>query len=160
MQPKSKAIIKDKCGNGNFTCILLKHFNFMFGWLAQRLNGPFSYFKAREQCLDTPCVFCRYLKKQRSAPLFLAQPVHIHLFCICCENFRRLSLKVRSPGHVKWPHLRRIVNARHNYTNWTVTLKLSAIDTSRSIAKMYIYLGILITVRPILRPLHCQWDTN
>ena len=35
---------------------------------------------------------------------FLAKLI-IHLFRICCENFRPRSRKVRSPGHVKWPHL-------------------------------------------------------
>ena len=35
----------------------------------------------------------------------------IHLFRTCCER----SFKVRSPGHVKWPHLRKSWNARYSY---------------------------------------------
>ena len=38
-----------------------------------------------------------------------------------------MSLLVRSPGHVKWPHLRKILNVCHSYTKWPITLKLSAL---------------------------------
>ena len=51
-----------------------------------------------------PQVFREYLKKRRRAStLFL-----VYLFSFSyrkCENFRPRSLKVRSPGNVKWPHL-------------------------------------------------------
>ena len=33
------------------------------------------------------------------------------------------SLKVRSPGHVKWPHLRISLNARHSYTDWPIVCR-------------------------------------
>ena len=49
-----------------------------------------------------------------------------HLFCTC-ENFRPRSLKVRSPGHLKWPHLRKSLSACHIYTDWMIALKPSAI---------------------------------
>ena len=59
------------------------------------------------------------------------------MFRICCENCRPMSLKVRLPGHVKWPHLIKRLNARHSYAKWTIALKLSAIVTSNSIYKMF-----------------------
>ena len=64
----------------------------------------------------------------RSAGLqhFLAHLI-THFFRTC-ENFRVRSLNIRSPGHVKWPHLRKSWNARHSYTEWLITLKLSAND--------------------------------
>ena len=42
-----------------------------------------------------------------------------------------------SPGHVKWPHLRKNRNARHSYTEWLITLQLSAIGIRNCIYKMY-----------------------
>ena len=33
-----------------------------------------------------------------------------------CDNFRPRSLKVRSPGRVKFPRLRKSLNARYSYT--------------------------------------------
>ena len=68
-------------------------------------------------------------------PSFLTH-LFIHLFRICCENFRCRSLKV--PGHVKWPDLRQSLNARHSYTEWPITLKHSAVDIHNSIYKTYI----------------------
>ena len=70
--------------------------------------------------------------------LRLAPPLHrfIHLFRICCENFRPRSLKVRSPGYVKWPYLIKSLNVCHSYANWMNALKLSAIDTNDSVYKM------------------------
>ena len=41
----------------------------------------------------------------------------MHLF-YTCENFRPKSLKVRSPAYVKWPYLRKSLNAHHSYTDW------------------------------------------
>ena len=38
---------------------------------------------------------------------FLAH-LFTHLFHRLCENFRPRPLKVRSPGHVKWPHFRKV----------------------------------------------------
>ena len=43
-------------------------------------------------------------KQERVAPSF-SEHLFIHSFHICSENFRPRSLKVRSPAHVKWPHL-------------------------------------------------------
>ena len=59
----------------------------------------------------------------------------MHLLRTYCENFRPRSLKVRSPGHVKRPDLRKSLNARHSYTEWPITLKLSAIYIRYSIYK-------------------------
>ena len=96
-------------------------------------------------------------KRQRGAPLFLGQLL-IHLSRRLCENFGPRSLMVRSPVQVKWPHLRKTLNVRHGYTEWLITLKLSAINIPNSIYKMYIseiwYLWP--KVRPILRPLRCK----
>ena len=36
--------------------------------------------------------------------------------------------KVRSPGHVKWPHLIKSYIGCQSYTDWTIALKHSAID--------------------------------
>ena len=47
---------------------------------------------------------------------FLAHLI-IHLFRTCCENVRPRSRKVRSPGHVKWPHLIKSLNVRQRYTD-------------------------------------------
>ena len=53
-----------------------------------------------------PSGFSKMSQKQwRGAPPFL-----IYLFTLLfrtCENFRPRSLKVKSPGHVKWPHHRK-----------------------------------------------------
>ena len=76
-------------------------------------------------------------KRRRAAPPFLAHLI-IHLFCTCCENFRPRSRKVRSPGHIKWPHLIKCLNVRQRYTDWTFALKLSAIATSNIVYKTYI----------------------
>ena len=94
-------------------------------------------------------------KRRRGAPPFLAQ-LFIHLFRTLNENFRPRSLKVRSPGHVKWPHLRKTLNVRHSYTEWLITLKLSAIDIRTSIYETYIseFRYRWPKVRSILRPLH------
>ena len=62
----------------------------------------------------------------------------IYLLRTLCENFIPRSLKVRSPGHVKWPHLRKGLNARHSYTEWPMTLTLSAIDIRNGINETYI----------------------
>ena len=75
-------------------------------------------------------------------PLFLAH-LFIYLFRTCSENFRPRSLKVRSPGHVKWPHLRKRFNARHSYTEWLFIKLLWLISLTVSIKCI---LGILISV--------------
>ena len=69
-------------------------------WLTRAMLG---------RCLNTPQGFRRYLKR-RGAPPCMAD-MSIHLFRTCCENFRprSLSLKVRSPGHVKGLHFRKKV---------------------------------------------------
>ena len=76
-------------------------------------------------------------KRRRGAPPFLAQ-LFINLFRTLCENFGPRSLKVRSPGHVKWPHLRKTLNVCHSYTEWPITLKLLAVDIRNSIYETYI----------------------
>ena len=85
----------------------------------------------------------------------------IYLFRICCENFRPRPRNVRSPGHVKW-HLIISLNARQSYTDWIITLKLLAIDTSNSTYKMYIseFWYWWPMVRSIVWPLHylIQWE--
>ena len=55
-------------------------------------------------CLDNPLRFLAHL--------------FMHLFRTCCESFRPMSLKVRSPGHVKWLHLRKkkFECSSNNYT--------------------------------------------
>ena len=58
----------------------------------------------------------------------------IHIFRICCENFRPRS----SPDRVKWPHLMKSFNARYRYADGTIALKLPAIGTSNAAYKMYI----------------------
>ena len=37
------------------------------------------------------------------------------------------SDQVRSPGYVKWPHLRKSLNARHSYTDWTTAWKFQQV---------------------------------
>ena len=49
----------------------------------------------------------------RSAAVF-GTPIHTSFRT--CENVIPRSLKVRSPGHGKCPHLRKSLNARHSYT--------------------------------------------
>ena len=109
-------------------------------------------------CLNTPppSGFSQIVgKRRRGAPPFLAQ-LFIHLFRTLCENFGPRSLKVRSPGHVKCPHLRKTLNVRHSYTEWPITLKLSAMDIRTSIYETYIseFWYRWPKVRSILRPLH------
>ena len=108
-------------------------------------------------CLNTPpCGFSRISqKRRRGAPPFLVHLI-IHQFYTCCENFRPRSFKVRSPGHLKWPHLIKSFNVCHSYTEWPIALKLSAIAKSNSMYKMYIseFWYRWPKVRSILRPPH------
>ena len=89
------------------------------------------------------------------APPFLAHLI-THLFRTYCENFRPRSRKVRSPDHVKWPHLTKSLNVRQRYTDWTNALKLSAIAINNSVYKMNIseFRYRWPKVRSILWPLH------
>ena len=94
------------------------------------------------------CLSQIFQKQRHFTSLF---PVHlfIHLFRTSCENFRPRSLKVRSPGHVKWPHLRKSPNSRHNYTDWPIAWKKSTIDIfmrSYTLSLSKAYLGMLISV--------------
>ena len=77
-----------------------------------------------------PQVFRRYLKKKKNGGAgHRCSGTHVHnLFWTLCENFRPRSIKVMYPDHVKWPHLRKSLNARHSYTEWQITLKRPAID--------------------------------
>ena len=81
-----------------------------------------------------PQVFRRYLKNGGAERHHFRHAwSYVHLFRTCFENFRPRSLKVRSPDHVKWPHLRKSLNARHSCTKAPINLKLSAIDSCDSI---------------------------
>ena len=71
--------------------------------------------------------FAMSKKRQCCAPPLLVYLL-IHLFPTCCENLRPSSFKVRLPGHVKWPHLRKGLNARQSYTEWQIIMKLSVTD--------------------------------
>ena len=73
-------------------------------------------------------VFRRYLKNG-GAPRCRFWRTYLYIFFrTCCENSRPRSFKVKSPGHVKWPHLIKSLNARHSSTEWPmITSKLSAI---------------------------------
>ena len=81
------------------------------------------------------------LKRRRVTPPFLSHLI-IHLFHTGCENFRPRSRKVRSPGHVKWPHLIKSLNVPQRYTDWTIALKLSAIATSKCIYNLRISISV------------------
>ena len=72
------------------------------------------------RCLDAPSGFS--LKTGGAAHLF------IHLLRRFCEKFRSRSLKIMSPGHGKWPHLRKSLNARHSYTDWSIAWNFSVSD--------------------------------
>ena len=68
-------------------------------------------------CLNTsPSGFSHTSKKQWHSVLPFFAHLFIHLFCTLWWKFRPRPLKVRSPGHVKWPHRRKSSNACHNYT--------------------------------------------
>ena len=100
-------------------------------------------------------VFVNNLKTAaRSAAVFAH--LIIHLFHTCCENFRPRPRKVRSPGHVKRPHLIKSLNVPPRYTDWTIALKPSGIATRKGIYKTYIleFLYLWLKVRSILWPLH------
>ena len=116
---------------------LLKYMFRSFGVYAK----PSQTFNLRPAggLLKTPFRFFSRLskKRRRCAPPFLAHLI-IHPFRTCCENFRPRSRKVRSPCHVKWPHLIKSLNVPQRYTDQTIALKLSAIDTSNSVYKMHI----------------------
>ena len=73
-----------------------------------------------------------------------------------CENFRSRSRKVMSPSHVRWPHLIKSLNDRQSYTDWTIALKFSVVDTSNSVYKIYIseFWFRVPKVRSTLWPLH------
>ena len=119
---------------------------------------PFNLRPAGGGLLRPLSVFSRLSKKTaaRSATVFFLAHLIIHLFRTCCENFRPRSRKVRSPDHVKWPHLIQSLNVRQSYTDWPIALKLSAIDTSNSVDKMFTseLRYRWPKVRSILWPLH------
>ena len=84
----------------------------------------------------------------------------MHLFRTC-ENFRSRSRKVRSPGHVKWPHLIKSLNAHQSYADWTIDC-LETFNNwylSKSVHKMYIseFSYRWPKVRWILWSLHYKW---
>ena len=58
------------------------------------------------------CTDIRSLMYGTTASLFFAQ-LFGQLFHNFSENFRSRSPKVRSPGQVKWPHLRKTFQSRH-----------------------------------------------
>ena len=65
-------------------------------------------------------------------------PTCWYIFPHMLLKFRQMSLKVRSQGHVKWPHLRKSLNARHSCTDWTIALNPTSIGISNSIDKICI----------------------
>ena len=82
----------------------------------------------------------------------------MHLFRTCCENFRPRSLKVRSPGHVKRHHLRKVwmlVIVTLNDWSHLNFQRLIAL-TANSIYKMFIseFWYRWPKIRSILRPFH------
>ena len=79
------------------------------------------------RCLDPPSCTCNHV---------FIFATHFHAFFRTCPKCILRSLKVRSPGHVKYPHLRKSLNACHSYTGWTIVLKLSAIDMNNSMYGM------------------------
>ena len=93
--------------------------------------------------------------QRRGAKQFLAH-LSRNYFCTCCKSFKSRSLKVRSPGHAKWPHLRKSLNASHSYTDWMIALKLSEIEIRNSIYNTYVseFVCRYPKVRLILQPLH------
>ena len=102
-----------------------------------------------------PPVFSDCRKGRRVAPRFLTH-LFTHLWRICCENFRPRSLNVKSPGHVKWPYLTKSLNVPHSFTDWTIAVHLSVIDTRTSICKIVIskFLSWLPKDRSTLWRLH------
>ena len=69
------------------------------------------------------------------------------LFRNFSENFRSRSPKVRSPGQVKWPHLRNTSQSRHGHSDWEKDLKLSGYRyTTKYLQLVYVgffYIGDL-----------------
>ena len=84
----------------------------------------------------SPSGFSR-ISHQRARHPFLVY-LFMPLFRISRKKNQTRSPKVRSPGHLKWPHLWKSSNARHGYTECLITLKLSGIDIHTSMYKMYI----------------------
>ena len=54
------------------------------------------------------------------------------------DNFRAKSPKVRSPGQVKWPHLRKNSQSRHGHSGWEKYLKPSGFGILPSTYNLYI----------------------
>ena len=136
LSKKNIAKLKKPCptcsGASNIVTLSCIEYNTLFlnkENLTRAVTGVFGH--------PTPQVFRRYLTK-------VTAECHRfwHFFSrIRCENLRSRSLKVRSPDHVKWPHLRKSLNARHSYTNWSIALNLSTINIRNSIYKtLYLYI--------------------
>ena len=107
-------------------------------------------------CLNTPPT--QFFFADISKMAFWHTCLNINIFRTCCANLncKPRSSKVWSRGHVKLPHLRKRFNARHSYTDRTITLKVSASDIRNSIYKMYIseFRYPWHKARWILRPLY------
>ena len=69
----------------------------------------------------------------------------IHQFRTLPENVCPRSSQVRSPGQVKWPHLKKYLGFRRGYSFWCINLKLSGVHKGISTHKTYIS-GYLISV--------------
>ena len=54
------------------------------------------------------------------------------------ENFRSRSPKVRSPGQVKWPHLRKTFQSRHGHSGGEKDLKVSGFGLLPSTCSLFI----------------------
>ena len=79
------------------------------------------------------------------APTFLTH-LYMHPFRICWPNYRPSSFEVKSPGHVKWPHLIKSLNARHSYTGSTISWnfqQLIRVPLSIECSSYKLYIGNL-----------------
>ena len=110
------------------SCRISAQWTQSFRWWALTRGGPGG------GGLNTPFRFFVDISKTAALHFFRTR-----------ENFRPRSLKVRSPGHVKWPYLRKM-NVCHSYAEWPITSNLSAIDIRNSRYLWNVYLGILISV--------------
>ena len=89
-------------------------------------------------CLNTPLRFFRIVRKRRRA----APPNLVYLFVqpfyTLCYFFAFGSGQVRSPGQVKWPHLRKTFKLRHGHSSGDKDLKLSGFGILPSTYNLYI----------------------
>ena len=90
-----------------------------------------------------PSVFQIVRRQRRAAPPFLAQLIHTLSYIFSAHVVKLLDPDHARSGYVKWPHLIKSLNAGQSYTDWTIALKLSAIDIRTSVYETYISEAIL-----------------